>query len=387
MRKKDVLIILFIFLIGIQAGCEKANKKGSKTETNDTEEVNKSTGKAESFFAYHGDVYYWKISENSREDIGLNGYYKEKSGVKNKLVKADKNNNEDVILEDAGSKEIIISNNKIYTSYTTDDNESARSIYSVDLKDRSKKEIGKGFIKYLVNGNIIGVTEDGSEIFFINTYNDEYEIIKEKSDLIGIIDDSIYYGDKSSDKEYKVGIINGDNDYENIVSVDKSDFGHEITKTLSVESFTTKDDKLVMYIGYRNGSQDFIQELVRVTMNKDGKDVEKEKVTLEDTKKFSSYKKDKDDGNVVAYDSKTNQEIKLLTYQEISEQFHLLMDEEHYLTLYKGTVIGEDFYFIIDYGVHEKTNDIGWRYAYKREKTLYCKYDVSTKELIKIYEF
>ena len=44
-------------------------------------------------------------------------------------------------------------------------------------------------------------------------------------------------------------------------------------------------------------------------------------------------------------------------------------------------------YAIIDYGVHNPEEDIGWRYAYNRINTIVVKIDLQTNKITTIYKY
>ena len=57
-----------------------------------------------------------------------------------------------------------------------------------------------------------------------------------------------------------------------------------------------------------------------------------------------------------------------LSIKEINEKFEFTSDDEHTINLAESAIIGNEIYVTLDYGVHYSQEDIGWRYAYKRQK-------------------
>ena len=72
-----------------------------------------------------------------------------------------------------------------------------------------------------------------------------------------------------------------------------------------------------------------------------------------------------------------------------------LSDYNDFLTEYPGRTINflkslnraHDRYIVIDNGIHYPAGDIGWRYSYRRIKTVAFKYDLGSGKVEKIYEF
>ena len=62
-------------------------------------------------------------------------------------------------------------------------------------------------------------------------------------------------------------------------------------------------------------------------------------------------------------------------------------DDEHIVEFYGGSIIDDEIYAIFDYDEHDASGDIGWRYAYKRLKTVCFKYNIKTGKFTTIYEF
>ena len=70
-----------------------------------------------------------------------------------------------------------------------------------------------------------------------------------------------------------------------------------------------------------------------------------------------------------------------------SEKFEFISDDEHTINLAESAIIGNEIYVTLDYGVHYSQEDMGWRYAYKRQKTVCFKYNTDTKEITELYKF
>ena len=149
-----------------------------------------------------------------------------------------------------------------------------------------------------------------------------------------------------------------------------------------------------------------LQDEYCVTMNKDGSNLQKESVqNLEnenDQKLKGVYINSKyvngkivndlvyvEKFEVFAQPLKINAEERktILTQKEINEKFEFTSDDEHTINLAESAIIGNEIYVTLDYGVHYSQEDMGWRYAYKRQKTVCFKYNTDTKEITELYKF
>lgn len=408
-----IITILSIILI-VLSGCnikkdtkEEENNEDVETVNNTDEtqvsnnEENESIAKNGYFVEYKGDTYFWKISSNSRETSGLYANYEEISGVKNSLVKLDTDGNEQTVLTDNGSGEIFIINDKIFLSYTNDNYGNSRTIYSVDL-DGSNKKIyqQEGEMKYIVGNYLICETSD-DKIFRINAENDEIENLVSNANTIGLIDDTIYYAKNDSYKTGKleIGSITDKTDNGIIATFSKSNFSYPCDGyPIEAVDFFEDNGKIVAYIGYRAGSASLLQEAKKFEMDKDGKNskvigtisddelIDEEKSTdevyLKSVEENGSYK-----NNLMYVDQSTKERKIAMTQEELVSNLNITLDDEHMMNLYASNIVDDDLYVVLDNGIHNSAEDIGWRYSYKRTDTIYFKYNIKTNEVTKLYSF
>ncbi len=383
-RYFKLFLILIISLLVV--GCGKTEKKEVKKK--EPEKVTSS--KVGSFVSYDNDIYYWKLNKDSRDPKAYLGTPNDLPDAVNELVKVDSKGKENVVLKDTGSNELVISNNKIYTSNTIDDAENDREIFSVDLDGKNKKEIGNGFISDIVkNRYIYGLADRYSGgIFMIDSADDEYKIIKEKAKINGVKDDVVYYSDNSDRKSLVIGSIKDNEDQGELMSVSATDFEYADSVTvLDVERMDCSDDKLEIYIGYRDGSANLIQELKKYTYELDSKKIETEDVEIldEEPAEFSRDEVYISSKNIVYKND--NKEENIISVADLANKYEMEDSDETSIQVYKGNVVDDNVYFIIDYGKHDSSEDVGWRYAYNREKTIYFKYSIKDKNLKKLLEF
>ena len=148
---------------------------------------------------------------------------------------------------------------------------------------------------------------------------------------------------------------------------------------MEIVEFGEENGKIKFYIGYRAGTAHILQDEYCFTMNKDGSNLQKESVeNLEDenAQKLSGVYIDskmengKIVNNLVYVDESTKERKTILTEKEINAKFGFTSDDEHTINLAESAIIGNEIYVTLDYGVHYSQEDIGWRYAYKRQKTV-----------------
>lgn len=415
MKTKSILLfIILTMILALLTGCGESTTKNeikndTKSETKNEEQINAVNkqeqhvaGESGSFVKYKNYTYYWKLTANSRTNTALFANYKDTVNSKNNLVKVDENGNEEIVLTDKGSGEIFIVNDKIFLSYATDEYGSKRNIYSTDLNGQNKTEYNQGEMKYIVGDYIICQSENNGDIYRINTKTDETETLKNDANIIGVIDETIYYTENYDYQvaTLKIGSITENKDNGIIATFSTSEFKEYMdTPPIEITQFWEENDKINMYIGYRLGTANMLQELFLMTMDKDGKNVQKEEVTdletisMEDEQTtegvyFKTVQKNGEySTNLMYVDEQTKQRKEIMTEEEINEKFNFTSDDEHTTTLYTSSIIDNEIYIVLDYGEHYSAEDIGWRYSYKRAKTMYFKYDIKTEEITEIYEF
>lgn len=407
------LTIMLLLLIGcgsIETNKEKngENIKKENQDSNIQKEVqNKSekvVGNGGAFVKYEGYIYYWKIDANSREKTALFANFNDTLNYKNQLMKMDENGNEELILKTKGSGDIFILNNKLFLSYSMDEYGSNRKIFSIDLEGKNLKEHSQGIMKCIVGDYIICQTKYDGDIYTINSKTEEIKTLKKKANILGCIDETVYYSEMYNyDKSVlNIGSIKENIDNGIIASISISDFENYNEKdTIPIEiiQLWKEDEKINIYAGYYAGTAHILQEAIFLTIAKDGSVIKKQKYIEADTTSIESEKKSESIylksvekngdyfNNLVYVDKGEKQTKEIMTEEEINEKFNFVHDDEHITVLYNSNMVGDDAYIVLDYGQHYSAEDIGWRYAYKRLKTICFKYNIKTNQITKIYEF
>ena len=120
-------------------------------------------------------------------------------------------------------------------------------------------------------------------------------------------------------------------------------------------------------------------------MNADGSDVTKTPLSEvdEDTTETTLLLTDlvvDHTNNALIYTNEKGEEITLLNDSELNEQFGFTYDEESIISVYSADVYNNNIYITIDNGIHNSEEDMGWRYSYKRTKTIAFKYDLNQRK-------
>ena len=138
-----LILTMLIGILSILSGCGEKAENDNKKEKNQVEEEVKqeeqAVGVNGTFVKYKSNTYYWKLTANSREEIGLHAQYQDILNAKNDLIKIDEKGKEEVLISEKGSGEIFIANDKIFLSYVGDEYGTQRKIYSIDLNGENKK--------------------------------------------------------------------------------------------------------------------------------------------------------------------------------------------------------------------------------------------------------
>lgn len=389
-RRFLVVLIMSMLIVGCGVKDNKENSNNNSNDNSNKEEVsiNKQSNLGD-FVKYNDDLYYWKINNNSRSSSALFGQFDEQNNSINELVKVDKDGKESIVLKDKGSNELVIVNDKIYTSYTVDSDKKTRMIYSVNLDGSNKKDIGIGNIQYINDKRIIASTSD-QKIVTIDLKNNEYKELISDVELLTVKDDIIYYG-KLENNVYTINSITG-TDTKNIINVNTTDFKVSNVTNISFEKAILLDNQIDIYVGFRDGSAGLLNGLIKVTINSNG-NASKEVVSNFNENSFTSdrlyyrYDSNNTSNSTLVYEDTTGKVTDIIKKDDIAKKYNLTLNDETELFIYNGSALDNDIYFVMDYVTHDSANDIGWRYSYKRNKTMYLKYNLSSKELEKIYEF
>ena len=237
-------------------------------------------------------------------------------------------------------------------------------------------------------------------IFRINSKNGQIENLKTKANFIGAEENIIYYSEIYDYKKaiLNIGSITDNKDNGIIATIKSSEFqGYSQTPPIEITKYWYKDNKVNMYIGYRLGTANMLQEVIHLSMDKNGENIKKvdaslsEDSDLEQPKNEVYLKAVQKNGtyqNNLMYINESDGLIKeLMTEEDISKKFNLLKDDEHYISIYCAEIIDNDAYIVLDYSEHYPAEDIGWRYSYKRLKTICFKYNIKTNEIKEVYQF
>ena len=407
MKKEKIKSILILSIVSILlimlTGCgttkekneeEKSNNTSNSEQSNEAKQDGEVTTNVAEFVIYKNATYFWKLSANSRENTGLFAKYSTNQNTKNELIKLDSSGNQTTVLTEKALGNICISNDKIFMQGTESESGSYNKIYSTDMNGENKKEYQKGEIIKSIKGYVICQNEN---IFAINTKNDEIVNLKEKANVIDVIDNVIYYSDDTESNTLKIGTIKDNKDNGTIATFLRKDLFKESTdQPMEIVEFGEENGKIKFYIGYRDGTAHMLQDEYCFTMNKDGSNLQKESVQNlenENDQKLkgvyinSKYVNGKIVNDLVYVDESTKERKTILTQKEINEKFEFTLDDEHTINLAESAIIGNEIYVTLDYGVHYSQEDMGWRYAYKRQKTVCFKYNTDTKEITELYKF
>jgi hypothetical protein len=388
-------MLLISMAIGLTA-CSLMPEKKDVEQNNSEASTNEEKGVFGAFVKYKNNIYYWKLNAQSRKEVGLFAEYADSETAKNELIKRDKDGNEQVITTDNGSGELFIVNNKIFYG-------SNNKIYSVDIDGKNKSDAIIGKIRYIVGDYIYceqrKENANATNIIAINTKDGSSKIIVENAYIVGCIDNEIYYSKNSTDS-ISIGYISNLEDKDTFAAVRGNNFNDYFSESdgIKVESIIKDADnnQIVIYVGYRAGTAHMLQETVVVFFNKS-----------ENTVRISNSSNDSVDSTLVrtedgeVFEETVNNSLTRFAYLEngqvdqtsfiskkdLEEKLNLKVDDEHYFGLYMGNKIDGDVYFIVEYSEHYPEEDIGWRYAYKRIKTYYLKYNEQNEELKVLYEF
>ena len=340
MKKEKIKSILILSIVSILlimlTGCgttkekneeEKSNNTSNNEQSNEAKQDEEVTTNVAEFVKYKDATYFWKLSANSRENTGLFAKYSTNQNTKNELIKLDSSGNQTTVLTEKALGNICISNDKIFMQGTESESGSYNKIYSTDMNGENKKEYQKGEIIKSIKGYVICQNEN---IFAINTKTDEIVNLKEKANVIDVIDNVIYYSDDTESNTLKIGTIKDNKDNGTIATFLRKDLFKESTdQPMEIVEFGEDDGKIKCYIGYRDGTAHMLQDEYCFTMNKDGSNLQKESVqNLEnenDQKLKGVYINSKSvNGKIVNdlvyVDESTKERKTILTQKEINEK-------------------------------------------------------------------
>ena len=390
MKEKKMFVVGILLLVMVMlTGCG-TEKKDSKNEENQANDNASASVGASYFVEYKGSIYYWKINEESREQEALSGNYGRKIGAANYLVKRDSDGSESVVLTDTGDGNIYIANDMIF--YQQNDNGTYK-VCSVGLDGSDKKIYVDGEIKYAY-GDYLYI-QSLADVVALNVKNGIDELKVEKADLIGMAGENAYYIAGDAGKEVSINYIKGSLNNLNIATFSTSEYKEtdKANANITLYDFSYMNNKVKIKVADVQGTAHFIQESWIIEMDADGQNVTKKQEVLDsDGNNAISYytelpvSYDFDKGLV--YENPENGEKKtIMDKDKIKIDYGFRIDNESCVSVYSANRIGDKLYIVIDNGIHYPAGDIGWRYSYRRIKTVAFKYDLGSGKIEKIYEF
>lgn len=450
-KKNVVILLVVVLIIAIIAGAlvavfteknkddslERAKKptksESSRNKEEKEDEDDENSQDALEYFAYNGKTYFWKYNSSSRDSgsVGLIFNYKEDS--ENELVSYDEKGKEKTILSiEGGSGKIYIKDDILYFS-TIDD-----EVYSFDLsdKDSEPEKIGKlGKIQYVI-GDYIYLYNKSADLNKDKRLKIQVYDLKEKeigSDnvsyitLIGKAFDRVYFvnDEKTDDKTIYLGYFEdgklSDDEIElPNISWEGSYPGYSTT---DIDLFKQIDDKAYVIYNVKAGTGYFVQVQYLATLDEDndyeilskdfGNGVERifkdgdkiyanetnietqakttyELPSLEEVDYIGNTSNPEDvylssDYSEIDYaEDLSPEDKKIYSTDELVKDFSI---ENNYIKIANYQVTDKYIYILVDTGTHDATQDIGWRYYYKRDKTLLLRYNIEDEEMEEIYSF
>lgn len=401
MMKKDKMVkfaqtsAILGTAILLVSGCDKnmTSKKDNESSknsdivsnSNENNSVSMSS-KVGNFVNYSDYTYFWKLNNNSRNSTELFGNWTTDVPINstvNELIRVDKTGKQEVIYKGSGMGQIVIANDHIYIMALKDND---YYIYSMSLEGKDIKELGKGTIKYSDNNMIVGIINRNNDIgiYTIDSKSNTYKIVNDSATLLTVNNGVIYYGINNA-KQIKIGSVKDGTDNGTMATLDYKVFKSFGDSSLQVEGISI-DDNINIYYGYRDGSAAMIQELAKATMNFDGSNF---KTVLVEQKVLDNCL---NEGKVYISNNEikymlNGKETNIMSTSEFAKNNKLKLNDETLLVINGSNVYDDVAYAIIDYGVHNSKEDIGWRYAYNRTKTIVTQIDLHTNEMTILYQY
>ena len=392
MKIKKALLFVVVLLLSIVllAGCGAEEEKKEKNNEVNQEQIKYSN--LGSFAEYNGNIYYWQLTPECRENTALFARFGAKKGIKTDLIRREKDGISYTVLNDYGFGNIYVADNTIY--YQINDNGTYK-VCSID-PDGNKKTYVNGEIKYANNEYLY--IQDLTDVVVLNTKTGIDELKVEKADLIGMADGNAYYISGDAGKEISINYINGTVNNMNIATFNTSEYKEtEVNNAnITVYDFSYANNKVAIKVGDVQGTGHFVQEGWIIEMDSDGKNVTKKQdssqnegadTLLDATELPVSYNTGK---GLIYKDPANGSEKVILDNDKIKSEFGFTTygdDEEAFIEVYSADKVGDYLYIVIDNGTHYPEGDIGWRYSYKRTKTAAFEYNIESKKVEYMYDF
>ncbi len=437
LKAKGTINLLFV---KFEKEISIAEKKNPFLKLGNSVSSSNATNNGGDVVKYNGNLYYWKLNESSRLDSGGGLNLSENQGYSgNQLVKIDMNGHDQVIYTGKGLGKIFAVGERLYFMYEENYRE---HICSVNLDGGDFKEFGEGEIHYVL-GDYLFCTDGTSgnidhKAFLQSILLDTKKDLGKELTYLGIVDNLMYY----SQFDYKagtlsIGTISGDGTDNGIIATLNANlFTMWTQQTMYVYNFINYNDNLYLVYGYSAGTANLVQESRIAKMNEDGTNLkilnsyceedtgdsfmvdgklcliytEGKAIDLEndqiidvdknlkvhfnywqvifdvETEYTPTYDLSYKNPKILYCDKETNESKVILSEQDLKNE-GITVDSENTVNVYSSSVIGNEAYFVIDYGKHDATKDVGWRYVYNRLKTICYKYNIETGTVEKLYEF
>ena len=401
MKKIISLALMLILALGIFTGCkivrvDEEENEVNKNEVENGQKVQEST--LGNFAKYGDDIYYWKLTEKSRSASALYLQLSVESDYIGTLIRRGKDGKEHIVAQDAGYGELYVTKDKIYYQVLRNN---VSKICSIDHNGSNKKEYIDGLLKYAY-GDYLYIQSD-SDIIVLNVAQDGTTKVVSDATILGIADEYVYYYKSKENQlgnvyEIQFGNIKGSSDYGINQVVASDEIEDEVVPSLedlSVTGFEYKKNTVCIKVGSIQGTAHIIYDEYTILMDADGSNATRSRVEAQEEGSESYIT---NNNGILEYNNKellyldpnSDNKVAILTDNELYTKYSMIgytSNNEYEITIYSADRIGSDIYFVLDNGMHNEEEDIGWRYSYMRTRTVAIKYNVDSKEFETIYTF
>ena len=430
---------------------KEKSKKTKKDSEGINEKLNAAknvTNNGGTVIKWGGNTYYWRYNKDSFESSAIFQNYSPKETAENELVCVDANGDETVIYTGNGHGDLYIVGNRMYFQINAF-NESGYA-YANDLvymewqnggwNPQDVHNIGKKTIVAAdPERNAIiysGETDNGKKGLYVMDHESEKETIIGEDVSFVLYDNAkgeIFYQDHSM-------IEDEDQARKGALALCKSDLNGNselLTKTkpelynfasggrCMIDCAQVTEEKIYFSYGRYDGTANIFQGGKIVSVGRDGSDFWTI-VEIDENSDFCVFKENEDDillyekkfgeayrknvhnqltsktedpvgplGEVFSeYDRDTKETTYYLYPDSDSEVLKLFTDGDYVSDDSEKTInirdieyVDGDVYYRIDYGIHDASGDIGWRYQYNREKTEAYRKNLATGKTELIYGY
>lgn len=359
------------------------------------------------FVQIEDKIYFWKLKKESRKETALFGQYSEDSTIKNDLICMNSLGEQNVILNDFGIGKIYVSNNKLFLSSHT--NLEKGITYSIDLDGQNKK-VYENIEEIIDANNNYIIYKSNSKVYTMNTNNDKYTEVFNigEYEFLKLYNDNIYY--------YKTPQY-GDTTI-TLKSMNLEGKQNKVIKEISVEGIQIQNDYSIVDImqfdidnnnfyvsyGYTDGTAQIVQDSEICIFRKDN---EKESTILKGYNKFEFYEENDNKYLVSVLNENVEQKviIDIKNFDKIVKDIpkNIFKDEIILTDVFKANYSAESddilidtinidkidgyAYYLLDISKPFPEENVGWRTAYKQEKSYCIKQNLQNAEYQILYEF